>query len=402
MPHREPFLFVDRVVEVTDSCIKTEKQIQADEPFFAGHFPGRPIMPGVLICEAVFQSSSILMSRRAKAPSNDGRIPLITRIENVKLKRVVLPGDLMEVEVKLKEILGQAAYMSGKVKVVGETVLTVEFSNASNGDGVSFLSLEDKNILVTGVANKKSVAFHIGETLQKEGANVLYSVRTEERKKQLEKLLAPSPVYVCDVENEDEIKILQKLVSNEIDVLHGLVHSIAFANYTNGLKPFHETSKNDFLQSVDITCYSLIQLSNAFKDLFDTNASVVTISISTTSMAAENYGYMAPAKAALDSSLCFLAKSFSAFSKVRFNSVNPGLLKTSASAGIPGYVDSYLHAEELTLRKEALTTQEVANCAVFLLGECSSGINAQGVVLDAGMAINYFDKDIVRKSRRLD
>ena len=128
MPQREPFLFVDRVVEVTDSWIKTEKQIQADEPFFAGHFPGRPIMPGVLICEAVFQSSSILMSKRAEAPSNDGRIPLITRIENVKLKRVVLPGDLMKVEVKLKEILGQAAYMSGKVKVEGKTVLTVEFT----------------------------------------------------------------------------------------------------------------------------------------------------------------------------------------------------------------------------------------------------------------------------------
>ena len=128
MPQREPFLFVDRVVEVMDSYIKTEKQIQADEPFFAGHFPSRPIMPGVLICEAVFQSSSILMSKRAGASSNDGRIPLITRIANVKLKRVVLPGDLMEVEVKLKEILGQAAYMSGKVKVVGKTVLTVEFT----------------------------------------------------------------------------------------------------------------------------------------------------------------------------------------------------------------------------------------------------------------------------------
>ena len=267
---------------------------------------------------------------------------------------------------------------------------------------MSFLNLENKNILVTGVANKKSVAFHIGKTLQKEGANVLYSVRTEKRKKQVEKLLAPSPIYVCDVESEDEIKILQKSVSNEIDILHGLVHSIAFTNYAEGLKPFHETSKNDFLQSVDITCYSLIRLSDAFKDIFDSKASVVTISISTTSMAAENYGYMAPAKAALDSSLCFLAKSFSSFSNVRFNSVNAGLLKTSASAGIPGYVDSYLHAEELTLRKEALTTEEVANCVVFLLGECSSGINAQGIVLDAGMAVNYFDKNIVRKSRRLD
>ena len=71
MPQREPFLFVDRVVEITDSYIKTEKQVKADEPFFAGHFPGRPIMPGVLICEAVFQSSSVLMSKRAEISSND-------------------------------------------------------------------------------------------------------------------------------------------------------------------------------------------------------------------------------------------------------------------------------------------------------------------------------------------
>ena len=128
MPQREPFLFVDRVVVVTDNRIQTERQIKVDEPFFAGHFPGRPIMPGVLICEAVFQSSSILMSNRAGTNSDAGSIPLITRISNVKLKRVVLPGDLMEVEVKLKEVLGQATYMSGKVKVGEKTVLTVEFT----------------------------------------------------------------------------------------------------------------------------------------------------------------------------------------------------------------------------------------------------------------------------------
>ena len=112
-------------------------------------------------------------------------------------------------------------------------------------------------------------------------------------------------------------------------------------------------------------------------------------------MAAENYGYMAPVKAALDSAVCFLAKSFSQFSRVRFNAVGPGLLKTSASAGIPGYVDSYLYAERATLRKKAVQTEEVANAVAFLLSPRSSGINAQGLVLDAGMAINYFDREFV-------
>jgi enoyl-[acyl-carrier protein] reductase I len=127
------------------------------------------------------------------------------------------------------------------------------------------------------------------------------------------------------------------------------------------------------------------------------DASVVTISISTTTMASESYGFMAPIKAALDSSLAFLAKSFSRFSKVRFNAVGPGLLKTSASAGIPGYVDSYLYAEKVIPRGEAVTTQEVANVACFLLSPRSSGIQAQSVVIDAGMAINYFDSEIVER-----
>lgn len=261
---------------------------------------------------------------------------------------------------------------------------------------MNFLNFENKNILVTGVANKKSVAWFIAKTLEEEGANVIYSVRSEDRKKSLEILLRDKTVFLCDVEKEEEIERLKIQVAEHHKVLHGLVHSIAFANYSEGMKPFHETPKKDFLQSIDISCYSLIHLANTFKDLFDQQASVVTVSISTTRMAAENYGYMAPAKAALDSALCFLAKSFSAFSKVRFNSINPGLLKTSASAGIPGYVDSYLHAEKATLRKKALTTQEAANAAVFLLSERSTGINAQGLVLDAGMSTNYFDQGLIK------
>ena len=265
---------------------------------------------------------------------------------------------------------------------------------------MSWLDLEGKSILVTGVANKKSVAYHIGRILQQEGAQVIYSVRRPERKQAVQALVGEAPVLVCDVERDEEIQRLRREVAGHADSLHGLVHSIAFANYAGGLKPFHETSRRDFLQSVDITCYSLIALSKVFADLFDPQASVVTIGISTTRMAAENYGYMGPAKAALHSSLCFLAKSFSAFSQVRFNSVNAGLLKSSASAGIPGYIDSYLHAEQLTLRKKALQTEEVANAAVFLLSPRSSGINAQGIVLDAGMSVNYFDREIVRRAQR--
>jgi len=265
---------------------------------------------------------------------------------------------------------------------------------------MDFLDIANKTILVFGVANKKSIAFSVGEILSEAKAHVIYSVQSAARKESVSKILPGADIFVCDVEREHEIKKLAEDVSKKYPKIHGVVHSIAFANYEEGLKPFHETRKKDFMQSIDISCYSLIAIVNAFKDLLDMKSSVVTISISTTKMAAEPYGFMAPVKAALDSTLCFLAKSFSSFSQIRFNSVNAGLLKTSASAGIPGYLDYYLFSEQLTLRKKGLTIKEVANTVAFLLSERSSGINAQGIVVDAGMSINYFDKDIIKKATR--
>lgn len=264
---------------------------------------------------------------------------------------------------------------------------------------MDFLQLAGKSILVMGAANRKSIAWHVGRLLTDAGAEVLYSVRSPQRRESLRKLAGEAPIYVCDVERQEEIDRLRDEVSRDRDQIHGIVHSIAFADYSAGWLPFHETPRQSFLQAVDVSCFSLIAVSNAFRDLLDPETgSVVTVSISTTRMAAENYGYMAPVKAALDSSLCFLAKSFSEFSRVRFNAVCPGLLKTSASAGIPGYVDSYLFAEQATLRKEAVRTEEVADAVAYLLSPRSSGINCQGLVIDAGMEVNYFDKRIVEQA----
>lgn len=269
---------------------------------------------------------------------------------------------------------------------------------------MDFLQLQDRRILVMGVANKKSVAWHIAKTLEEAGAHVIYSVRSEQRKEQLEaKLLSGREIHICDVESTEQIQRLAADLAKSDKPLHGLVHSIAFADYSDGMKPFHETGKAQFLQAVDISCYSLVSVCNALKEQFAENASVVAISISTTRMASENYGYMAPIKAALDSSMAFLAKSFStshSTSQMRFNAVAPGLLKTSASAGIPGYVDSYLFAEQVIPRGQAVQTSEAANVAAFLISPRSSGINAQSLVVDAGMAINYFDSKIVRNAMR--
>ena len=266
-----------------------------------------------------------------------------------------------------------------------------------------FLNLTGNTFVVLGVANKKSVAWLTAKTLEEQGAVVVYSVRSPARKASLETTLAGKPVFVCDVEQEGApARLAADVAAAGFNAIHGIVHSIAFANYSEGFKPFHETKRADFLQATAISAFSLVEVANAFKPLLVKNASVVTIGISSLQVTPDNYGYMGPIKAALESASRFLAKSFSDHSEVRFNVVGSGPLKTSASAGIPGYLESYLYAEKLTFRKRNLSTHEVANTSVFLLSERSSGVNGTTLVVDAGLGSNYFDKEVVRLAMRME
>lgn len=261
---------------------------------------------------------------------------------------------------------------------------------------MDFLGLRGKRILVFGVANRKSVACHIADVLLENGAEVAFSVFLDDHAAFCGKRFPGSEVYGCDLSKEGDIADLAERFAASGKRLDGIVHSVAFANFAEGAKPFHETAKEDFLYSMDVSCYSLINIARGFKDILNPNSAIVTISISTTTMAAQSYGYMAPVKAALDSSVRFLAKSLGGPDGIRVNAVGASLLKTSSSAGIPGYVEPYIFAEKATIRKKALQTGEVADAAVFLLSPRSSGINAQTVVLDAGMSANYFDSEIVK------
>ena len=275
---------------------------------------------------------------------------------------------------------------------------------------MDFLQLQNKRFLIFGIANKKSIAYQVAVMLLSENAIVDLVVRDETIAEKVQSLFPQQNVFVCNVERESDITRLRRIIEaveseaegNAAERYDGLVHSIAFADYGDGMKPFHETPKEAFLQALDISCFSLIAVCRELSGLLRKTASVVTISISTTRMASENYGFMAPIKAALDSSLAFLTKSFSRFSEVRFNAVAPSLLKTSASAGIPGYADSYLFAEQVIPRGRAVQTEEAAATAVFLLSPRSSGIAAQKIVVDAGMEVNYFDKDIIQKVVRYE
>lgn len=259
---------------------------------------------------------------------------------------------------------------------------------------MDFLGIQNKIFYIAGVANKKSVAYFTARTLMEAGAKCLFSVQREEQLEGLKKLFPDAPVFVCDVENKRDLADLHSHIARHTKKLDGYLHSLAFANFSDGIKPFLETKREDYLQAAQISCFSLVETSNALKELLTQDASIVTISISNTR--ATSYGYLGPIKAMLDATVPFLAKSFSEYSRVRVNAVGAGPLKTSASAGIPDYIDNYLYAESLTLRKEALHTQEVANTVAFLLSPRSSGINASTVLVDAGISCNYYDQNVVK------
>jgi enoyl-[acyl-carrier protein] reductase I len=253
---------------------------------------------------------------------------------------------------------------------------------------MDFLGVKDKTFYIAGVANKKSVAYFSAKTLIENGARCVFSVQSESQMDAVKKLFPDSNVFVFDVERDKDLALK---INQKID---GFLHSLAFANFSEGPKPFIETKRDDYLQAAQISSFSLVEMSHQLRELMSSEGSIVTISISNTK--ATSYGYLGPIKAMLDATVPFLAKSFSEFSKIRVNAVGAGPLKTSASAGIPNYIDNYFYAEELTLRKSSLETQEVANTVCFLLSPRSSGINASTLIVDAGMSSNYFDQNIVK------
>ena len=129
IPHRPPFLFVDKITELTENKIKTTKEISPDEPFFKGHYPGNPLMPGVLACESVFQTGAILLSKMTGSDATfSDSIPVLSKIKEAKFKNIIRPGDLLEIEAELVEKITNVFFLKGKVSVAGKVMVRVEFA----------------------------------------------------------------------------------------------------------------------------------------------------------------------------------------------------------------------------------------------------------------------------------
>ena len=129
IPHRDPFLWIDEVIELTENRIVARKHISAELDVFRGHYPHFPILPGVLQLEAAFQAGAILIAKTQTIEA--GQVPVVTRVNNTKFRQMVRPGDTLEIEVELTERLANAFFLTAKVSAGGQTTVRLEFACAT-------------------------------------------------------------------------------------------------------------------------------------------------------------------------------------------------------------------------------------------------------------------------------
>jgi len=133
IPHRPPFLWLDEIVSVDDTTIHARKHVTADLDVFRGHYPNFPVLPGVLQCEAAMQAAAVLIARLMEP--GDAKIPVATRMNNVQFRKLVRPGDTLDIEVTLTERLQNAFFLKGKVSVDGKVTTRLEFACAATEVG---------------------------------------------------------------------------------------------------------------------------------------------------------------------------------------------------------------------------------------------------------------------------
>ncbi|KAA0546542.1 enoyl-ACP reductase FabI [Bacillus sp. BGMRC 2118] len=253
------------------------------------------------------------------------------------------------------------------------------------------ISLQGRTYVVMGVANKRSIAWGIARSLHTAGARLVFTYAGERLEKSVRDLVETldrndSLVLPCDITNDEEIEICFASIKEQVGVIHGVAHCIAFANKEELNGDYMNTTRDGFLLAHNISSYSLTAVAKVAKDLMTEGGSIVTLTYLGGERVIENYNVMGVAKASLDASVKYLANDLGK-QGIRVNSISAGPIRTLSAKGVSDFNSILREIEEKAPLRRTTTQEEVGDTAVFLFSDMSRGITGEMIHVDSGYNI---------------
>jgi enoyl-[acyl-carrier protein] reductase I len=254
------------------------------------------------------------------------------------------------------------------------------------------LSMQGKNVVIFGVANKRSIAWAIAQRLSDAGAKLAITYQNERMKAEAHDLITSLPgaqAFQCDVSGDAEIETLYSQLKQHFGQLDAVIHSVAYAPAEELKGDFLNTSREGFRVAHDVSVYSLIAVTRAAAPLMINGGSVVTLSYFGAEKVVPGYNVMGVAKAALEATVRYLANSLGE-KKIRVNAISAGPIKTLAARGVGDFSQMLKnHAEHAPLKRN-VEPREVGDTALFLSSDLGSGITGETIYVDCGYNIMGF------------
>jgi enoyl-[acyl-carrier protein] reductase I len=252
--------------------------------------------------------------------------------------------------------------------------------------------LEGRNVVVFGVANKRSIAWAIAQQMQAGGAQLAITYQNERLKQEADELIAGLPnsrAFQCDVSRDDEIAQLFEQLKQAYGKLDVIVHSVAFAPAEALRDDFVNTSREAFRVALDTSAYSLVAVARAAAPLMTNGGSIITMTYYGAEKVVPKYNVMGVAKAALEACVRYLAFDLGR-QKIRVNAISAGPIKTLAARGISGLGEMLKTQAERSPLQRNIDVNEVAATAVFLASDGGTGITGETIYVDCGYNIMGF------------
>ncbi|GBG94570.1 enoyl-ACP reductase 1 [Ligilactobacillus salitolerans] len=245
--------------------------------------------------------------------------------------------------------------------------------------------LENKKILVMGVANKRSIAWGCANALEEQGATVIYTYQNERMKKSVSRLVTDEERLIeCDVAQDESIEQAFAEVKNRFGKLDGIVHAIAFANKEELAGDIQNTSREGYALANNISSYSLLAVAHYGQELLNDPASIVTLTYFGSERAIPNYNVMGVAKAALEANVRYLARDMGKYG-VRVNAISAGAVKTLAVTGVKDHSNLLQESQDRTVDGASVTTKEIGGACAFLMSDLSTGVVGDTIYVDKGV-----------------